>query len=92
MPDKKLKENILEEVHKIISESKPKKIIELLKCYRQEILDEVRKGLPREKGKTGLVKMIFGDGHKDEIPVESNYDYGYNSYRQEVLELLNKLK
>jgi len=60
---------------------------------RQEALEELERKLPDKLTfAKGVMKMIFGDGRQDEIPVASNYDSGRTSYRNEIKELIKSMK
>lgn len=58
----------------------------------QSAIDDAIKCVPEEKGKTGDFNMTFSDGVTSSIPIESNFDAGFNEACTQTLNNLEKLR
>ena len=58
----------------------------------QSAIDDAIKCVPEEKGKTGDFNMTFSDGVISSIPIESNFDAGFNEACTQTLNNLEKLR
>ena len=58
-----------------------------LEAYKKDLIEKIEK---MKKKKTGFANIKFGSGDESKIPIESNYDAGYNQAIDDLIKIIKE--